>query len=142
METDINNNKYQSKQIFQNLAFICGTISLCGLICCLPFMAPIGGLGILFAVLSRGNDKTFDDKAKKGIIFSIIGMLTSIVLTAGILFYSFQSFKDEIISNDNYVQEMKEEYENILEQSGVEMTPELEQTFEMLEEYADDLRQK
>ena len=106
-------DKQRSSQNFAKLAFVFGVISLAGMICCFPVMPVIGGLGIIFALISRGGAKAFAPDAKKGLTFSIIGTTASLLLTMGVLAYSVVFTMNELKTNDKFVDQMREQYEQL-----------------------------
>ena len=78
---DIINEKQAYAAKYSRYALILGIVSLAGM-CCFPVMPIIGGLGIMFALISRGGARAFSKDAKNGLVLSIIGTCVSVVLTA------------------------------------------------------------
>ena len=140
MEQEVIYDRHGSIRTFESLAFVFGVISLAGLFCCFPIMFVFGGLGILFASLSRGSALVYSAKARQGLIFSIIGTVASIVLTVGIFGYSTYSLIDSIKKDPGYVEQMRKRYEEIYDSAGLKMSPEMEESFDMLENFSNQLR--
>ena len=101
-----------------------------------------GGLAILFAVLSKGNYKKMEPRAKKGFIFGIIGPVVSAITLSLVIISTFymlrtddtlreearQAVKDsEEVLKSIYGEEYFEEYEAFY---GKELN--LELTFDQL----------
>lgn len=132
---------------FAFASFIFGILSItCGLFL---FWTPLvlvgftgGGFAILFAILSKGNYKQMESRAKSGFIFGIIGpIVTTIILTIIIItsFYflrndesireatreSLATYEDTL--KDLYGEEVLADYENTY---GKEF--DLEKTFDQL----------
>ncbi len=63
-------------------AFIFGILSLISAFTCFSFLAPVfGGLGILFALLSRGKEEVFEKKAKQGLVMSAISFASTMIFS-------------------------------------------------------------
>ena len=77
---DVVNEKQIYAAKYSHYAMVLGIVSLAGM-CCFPVMPIIGGMGIIFALISRGGAKAFSKDAKNGLILSIIGTCISVVLT-------------------------------------------------------------
>ena len=135
-------DKQRSSQNFAKLAFVFGVISLAGMLCCFPLMPVAGGLGIIFALISRGGAKAFAPDAKKGLTFSIIGTTVSLLLTIGVLAYSVIFTMNELKTNDKFVDEMREQYEQLYDNAGMEMPEEVNEMLEMMERYSEEYRIK
>lgn len=63
----------------------------------------LGAMGLVMALISRGYDSTFDKKANKGFIFSLVAIgiaLTILCLTVFIVFYTidYATFLSDIDS--------------------------------------------
>lgn len=142
MDSETVSNKQLSARKFSRLAVIFGVISLAGLICCFPIMPIIGGMGIIFALISRGGSIDFSQEAKKGLTFSIIGTVASLVLTVGLMGYSVYYTLNELKTNDKLVDEMREQYEQLYDNAGMEMPPEMEEMLDKLEEYSKEYRNR
>ena len=65
-------------------SLVMGIISLV-LCCCFYVSIPLGALGILFAILSKGKDQTMSGRSKTGLGLSIAGLVLTILLTIGML---------------------------------------------------------
>lgn len=142
MDQELLSEKQLSARKFARLAVIFGVISLAGLICCFPIMPVFGGLGIIFAMISRGGSDEYSQEAKKGLIFSVIGTAASVVLTVVIMGYSVFYTINELKTNDRLVDEMREQYEQIYDSLGTEMPPEMEEMLERLEELSEEYRNR
>lgn len=105
-------------------AFIFGIISLISAFTCFSFLAPVfGGLGILFALLSRGKEETFEKKAKQGLIMSAISFASTMVLSLIAVIISFATISQyEPAELHNY---LNEAYEETYGQSFDEMYEEI-----------------
>ncbi len=141
MEQELLNDKQLAAKKFSRLAFIFGLISLAGLICCFPVIPVIGGLGIIFALISRGKEKELAGEAKQGLIFSVIGTVVSLLLTVGIMVFSVVYTINELKTNDKIVDEVREQYEQMFENAGMDMPPEVEDMLEQMEDFAEKLRE-
>jgi hypothetical protein len=75
----------ESKNDMATASMVMGILSLC-LICCCPAQL-FGALGIIFAILSRTGE-TLHPRAKAGLICSIIGIVLSAVLIAGLFIFA------------------------------------------------------
>ncbi|MBR4719786.1 MAG: hypothetical protein IKP31_06045 [Lachnospiraceae bacterium] len=142
MERELLGDKQLSARKYEKLAVTFGVISLAGLICCFPIMPVLGGLGIIFALISRGGSADFSKEAKKGLTFSIIGTAASLLLTVGLLGYSMYFTFNELKTNDKLVDEMREQYEQIYDRMGTEMPPEMEEMLDRLEEMSEEYRNR
>lgn len=140
MEQELLNEKQLSARKYARLAVIFGAISLGGLVCCFPLMPIAGGMGIIFAMISRGSSTEYSQEAKKGLAFSVIGTAASLLLTVGITGYSVYYTLNELKTNDKLVDEMREQYEQIYDRMGTEMPPEMEEMLERLEEISEEYR--
>ena len=71
-------------------SFVMGIISIVIAFTCVSFLSPVfGGLGILFALLSKGRDTTFDTKAKAGLILSAISLIVTVLFTVTIFVFGY-----------------------------------------------------
>ena len=59
MDQELLSAKRLSAEKYAKLAVIFGVISLAGILCCFPLMPVIGGLGIIFAIISRGGSEEY-----------------------------------------------------------------------------------
>ena len=123
---------------YSRYALILGIISLAGM-CCFPVMPIIGGLGIMFALISRGGARAFSKDAKNGLILSIIGTGISVVLTVGILGYSTYDAIQRLKNDPEFIDEMVEEYEEIYDSMGQEMPEQFYEMFDELKEMQDEM---
>ncbi|MCR5357003.1 MAG: hypothetical protein K6E63_06315 [Lachnospiraceae bacterium] len=140
MEQELLNDKQLSARKFSRLAMIFGVISLAGLICCFPLMPIAGALGIMFAILSRGREE-MSKEARQGLIYSVIGTTVSLLLTVGIMVFSVYYTLNELKTNDKIVDEVREQYEQMFDNAGMDVPPEIEDALDKMEEYSKKLRE-
>ena len=140
MEQELLNDKQLSARKFSRLAMIFGVISLAGLICCFPLMPVAGGLGIIFALISRGREP-MSKEARQGLIYSVIGTAVSLLLTVGIIVFSVFYTLKELKTNDKIVDEVREQYEQMFDNAGMDVPPEIEDMLDKMEEYSKKLRE-
>ena len=69
---------------FASAALVMGVLSLV-LCCCCYISIPLGGLGILFAILSKTSSQPMHGRAKSGLILSVIGLALTVLLTIAAL---------------------------------------------------------
>ncbi len=159
------NDKQAVAAKYSRLSFILGIVSLAGLLCCFPlvpivgglgvifgmmsvvglifgvvFIPSVGGMGIIFALISRGGDKEFKGEAKHGFIFSLIGTLVSVILIVGVAGYSGYYAYRELKTNDKIVDEMRENYELLFDNAGMEMPQEVDEMLKRMDELSKQLR--
>lgn len=106
-----NQQREQAAQGFATASLVLGIISLFSAFCCCPFI--FSALGILFALLSKGAEKVLRDKARTGLLLSIIGMVVSVVLTIFTLVMPFVLIK----TNPEYKKLFIEKYEEQLKEN-------------------------
>lgn len=105
-------------------AFIFGIISLISAFTCFSFLAPVfGGLGILFALLSRGKEEVFEKKAKQGLIMSAISFAATMIfslITVVVSMVTISQYEPDELHNylneayeETYGQSFDELYEEI-----------------------------
>lgn len=105
-------------------AFVMGIISVIVAFTCLNFLAPVlGGLGILFALLSKGKEDTLEKKAKCGLILSTVSIIATVILTVVTFVLTYiklsQYEPDELhdylneVYEDAYGQSFDELYEDL-----------------------------
>lgn len=135
MEQDSKMIAENSREQFETLAFVFGVIALVGLFCCFPAMFIVGALGAIFASISRGGSKTYSGRAKTGLIFSIIGMVASLVMI-GIVTYSFYDITQQIKANPEYIEELHDAFNNTIDMQQI---PEAEEMKEVYNQYFDQL---
>ena len=140
MDSEILSNKQLAARKYARLAVIFGVISLAGLMCCFPVIPVIGGMGIIFALISRGSSEEYSQEAKKGLTFSVIGTVVSVVLSAGLMGYSVYYTFNELKTNDKLVDEMREQWEQLYDNAGMEMPPEMEEALDRMEEFSEKYR--
>ena len=113
-----NNDEMKKNKAASNFALasmIFGLISIFSIFCCLPFV--FSGLGIVFALLSKRSDLEMLKPAKTGIITSIIGVISSLVVSIGIVLISLSTLASENLTED----EWNKYYENYEAQYGMEV---------------------
>lgn len=113
-----NNYEMKKNKAASNFALasmIFGLISIFSIFCCLPFV--FSGLGIVFALLSKRSDLEMLKPAKTGIITSIIGVISSLVVSIGIVLISLSTLASENLTED----EWNKYYENYEAQYGMEV---------------------
>jgi|GEM_PF-1496533 len=113
-----NNDEMKKNKAASNFALasmIFGLISIFSIFCCLPFV--FSGLGIVFALLSKRSDLEMLKPAKTGIITSIIGVISSLVVSIGIVLISLSTLASENLTED----EWNKYYENYEDQYGMEV---------------------
>ena len=142
MDININDDKRAAATRYSRLAFIFGIISLAGLVCCFPIMPVVGGLGIVFAVISRGGANVFSPEAKKGLTFSLIGSIASVILTVAVMAGSVIYTMNELKTNPGILDEMRQMYEQMYDSMGQEVPPELLETLDRMEEYSEELNRR
>lgn len=122
--SNMQNTPVKKNHALVNGAFIFGIISLISAFTCFSFLAPIlGGLGILFALLSRGKEEAFEKKAKQGLIMSAISFASSIIFSLIAIVVSFMTLSQyEPEELHNY---LNEAYEQTYGQSFDEMYEEI-----------------
>lgn len=82
-------NTQKKNQALVSGAFIMGIISLISAFTCFSFLAPVfGGLGILFALLSKGKEEILEKKAKQGLILSAVSLGATVVLMVGTVIFT------------------------------------------------------
>ena len=85
-------NTQKKNQALVIVAFIMGIASLICAFTCLSFLAPVlGGLSILFALLSKGSDEAFEKKAKQGLILSTVSVIVSVILMTCTYIYTIST---------------------------------------------------
>lgn len=137
--TDLQNNQipmqqyphYGYKPVRSNAFMI---LSLCLGILCITSCSVIfismiaGGLSILFAILSRGNDKKMQILPKIGIAASVFGLICSVCVTASVcyLLVSDSTYREQVneackqvygMSFDDMLEEMYPELSGLTEES-------------------------
>lgn len=117
-------NTPKKNQAFVSGAFIMGILSLISAFTCLNFFTPIfGGLGILFALLSKGKEEVMEKKAKNGLILSAVSLVATVALTMATFIFTFATMAqyepDELhdyineVYEETYGQSFDELYEEI-----------------------------
>jgi hypothetical protein len=89
---------------FMVLSLVMGALAMIS--CSFIFISLIaGGLSILFAILSKGNDRRMQTMPKAGILTGITGMVLSVVITGATVFL--------FMSDSSYRQQLNEACEQI-----------------------------
>ena len=105
-------------------AYIMGILSIISAVTCFSFLTPIfGGLGIIFALLSKGKEETFEKKAKHGLIMSAIPLISTVVLMVAGLIFSYVSLSQ--YEPDELHDYLNEAYEETYGKSFDEMYEEI-----------------
>ncbi len=138
---DIVNEKQIYAAKYSRYAMILGIVSLAGM-CCFPVMPIIGGLGIMFALISRGGARAFSKDARNGLIISIIGTCISAVLTVGIVGYSTYDAMQRLKNDPGFVDEVVKQYEDMYDSMGQEMPEQLYEMFDELKEMSEEMNSK
>lgn len=73
---------------FATASLVLGILSLI-LCCCCYVSVPLGALGIIFAILSKGASIRMSGRSKTGLGLSIAGLCITLLLTASIFFGGF-----------------------------------------------------
>lgn len=105
---------------FMILSLSFGIISITS--CSVIFISMIAcGLSILFAILSRGNDRKLSGICKAGVVTSVFGLVCSVIVTAGACYL--------MLHDTEYRKQMNEACEQIY---GVTFDEMLKQTYPQL----------
>ncbi len=105
-------------------SFILGIITLIGAFTCFSFISPIlGGISIILALLSHGQEAAIESKAKQGIIMSIISLIPSVIATIVIVVLSISAFSK--FNPDELHDYLNEAYEQTYGQSFDELYEEI-----------------
>lgn len=105
-------------------AFIMGILSIISAFTCLSFFAPIfGGLGILFALLSKGKEDVMEKKAKNGLIMSAVSLVATVALTIASFVFTFATMSQ--YEPDELHDYLNEAYEETYGQSFDELYEEI-----------------
>lgn len=142
MDVNLNDDKRVAAAKYSRYAFILGIISLAGLVCCFPIMPVVGGMGIMFALISRGGANAFSPEAKKGLTFSIIGTAASVILTVAVMVGSVFYTMNQLKTNPGMIDEVRQMYEQMYDSVGQDVPPELLETLDKMEEYSRELNKQ
>lgn len=115
-EKNMDNNYLSNEELkknkvasgFATASMIFGIISLFATCCCLPFV--FSGLGILFALLAKRENREQLSSAKTGMITSCIGLFISFICTVAIIVYACVMSAS---SWDTMQEEYQKQYEEI-----------------------------
>ena len=117
-------NTPKKNQALVSGAFIMGIISLISAFTCFCFLAPVfGGLGILFALLSKGKEEILEKKAKQGLILSAVSLGAIVVLMAGTVIFTLITMSQ--YEPDELHDYLNEAYEETYGQSFDELYEEI-----------------
>ena len=96
----------------------------------------------MFALISRGGANVFSPEAKKGLTFSLIGSIASVILTVAVMAGSVIYTMNELKTNPGILDEMRQMYEQMYDSMGQEVPPELLETLDRMEEYSEELNRR
>lgn len=105
------NNVYipQRENSFITVSLIFGITAIVSVISIFfPFI--FGGLGILFALLSKGNDKQMTGKAKAGLITSLLGMSFSAFIVIASFVIVFSNPESRALFYEEYDKAYEQQY--------------------------------
>ncbi|MDO5574722.1 MAG: DUF4190 domain-containing protein [bacterium] len=97
--------KEQSSKGLAIASMILGIVSIC--CCCISL--PLGGLGIVLAILSKRENREMLGQAKAGLITSIIGIIISIIATVLLMIGSFATAAED--GGETFWKEYEQQYE-------------------------------
>ena len=124
MEYSNMQNTPKKNQALVSGAFIMGIISLISAFTCFSFLAPVfGGLGILFALLSKGKEEILEKKAKQGLILSAVSLGATVVLMVGTVIFTLITMSQ--YEPDELHDYLNEAYEETYGQSFDELYEEI-----------------
>lgn len=117
-------NAQKKNQALVHSSFVMGILSIISAFTCLSFLAPVfGGLGILFALLSKGKEDAMEKKAKYGLIMSVISTIAIVVIVAGTFIFTFATMSQ--YEPDELHDYLNEAYEETYGQSFDELYEEI-----------------
>lgn len=117
-------NTPKKNQALVSGAFIMGLLSLISAFTCFSFFAPIfAGLGILFALLSKGREAAFERKAKHGLVLSAISFIVTVIFTVATFIFTFATLSQ--YDPDELHDYLNEAYEESYGQSFDELYEEI-----------------
>lgn len=130
------NNEAQTKaKAAEGLAkasMVLGILSIAGAFCCMPFV--FSGIGISLAILSKGASSYYSNPAKTGLICSIIGLVTSFILTVFIIVAQIVMLFSMAGSDGDFWKDIRSQYEQQYEKMyGQELPEEIEGFFDGME---------
>ena len=117
-------NTPKKNQALVNCAFFLGILSLITGVTCFSFFTPIfGGLGIIFALLSKGKEPVFERKAKHGLVMSTIALVVTVILSLVTFIMTFATLSQ--YEPDELHDYLNEAYEESYGQSFDELYEEI-----------------
>ena len=117
-------NTPKKNQALVNSAFIMGLISIICAFTCFSFLSPVfGGLGIIFALLSKGKEDVMEKKAKRGLVLASISLIATVAFTAFTFIYTFVVMSQ--YTPDELHDHLNEAYEETYGQSFDELYKEI-----------------
>ena len=117
-------NTPKKNQALVRGAFIMGIISLVCAFTCFSFLAPVfGGLGVLFALLSKGKEEVLEKKAKTGLILSAVSLIATVAFMAFTFIFTFATLSQ--YEPDELHDYLNEAYEETYGQSFDELYEEI-----------------
>ncbi len=130
------NNEAQAKEKaaagLAKASLVLGVLSIAGAFCCIPFV--FSGIGIALAILSKGASNYYSSQAKTGLICSIIGIVTSFILTVFIIVLEIIMLFSLANQNGETWREIRSQYEQQYEEMyGQELPKEIENFFDGME---------
>lgn len=108
---------------FSNAAMILGALSIVtGIMMTVYPPLVLGGLAILIALLSRGNEPVLRSKAKIGILCGIAGLILDIAIIAGSVYLVFSNAEYKEQFDTLYEQLYGETFEDTIEENwGIDL---------------------
>ena len=120
----------QKEQSSKGLALASMVLGIAS-ICCCCISLPIGGLGIVLAILSKRKNREMLTQAKAGLITSIIGIVISLIACFLLLVGSVAAAAED--GGETFWKEYEEQYESQYHQEVPEGTYEIYK--EMIESF-------
>lgn len=120
----------QKEQSSKGLALASMVLGIAS-ICCCCISLPIGGLGIVLAILSKRENREMLTQAKAGLITSIIGIVISLIACFLLLVGSVAAAAED--GGETFWKEYEEQYESQYHQEVPEGTYEIYK--EMIESF-------
>lgn len=113
------NSNSKNTNVFMVLSLVMGILAICS--SAFIFGALVaGGMGILFAILSKGKELKMQFMPKIGIITSIAGVFFSVIITAAMFFFLFgnEENREQFMTmyNEMYEEMYGESFEDALKE--------------------------